>query len=161
MGSPHILLEEIQVVPVFWESNLAASIKLDYINPLGPASCSVHLTDCKETHVDGHRGLPPSCLQQESPDDEENPRKKGNGLRCSHITGYYKTIKRNEREHSELPDAEKSMYVKPVSHICIWACAYIFISMHVYQHTQLDSYVSMGILPKDVHEVSRGCGEES
>lgn len=31
-GSPHILLEEIRVVSVFWESNLEASIPLDYTN---------------------------------------------------------------------------------------------------------------------------------
>lgn len=48
LGSPHRLLEEIWVVSVFWQSNLAAYIKLDYTNPPGSASRSVHLTDCKK-----------------------------------------------------------------------------------------------------------------
>lgn len=36
-GSPHPSLEETRVVSVFWQSDLAASIKLDYTNPPGSA----------------------------------------------------------------------------------------------------------------------------
>lgn len=104
-GSPHILLEEIRVVSVLWESNLEAYIKLYYTNLPGLASCSIYLTDCRRPGVYGHKGHRGSTVYtSKGMTTQRMPvKKKGNGLQCIHITGYYKTMKRTERERSELP----------------------------------------------------------